>query len=441
MLNIPDGLRDKYKKAVDLLDEHDKFRIITHYDADGISAAAVISRTLMKAGKGFHATFMESAPKDPPEDLPLIFTDLGASELERISSIKEPAIVLDHHKVDNNISDAKDKVFINPHDFNIDGAQEVSGGTLAFLLAVYHDETNWIKSIYGLAGAAADKQNIGGFKGLNKQILDASIERKVLTSRTGLLIDGDGIRDALLKSCDPYFPGISGDEDKIDKILDNANLDPSTPVDEMPKSAERKIVSILSLSLLKRDIPSHIIENIKGKRYISEKKGISVDEMYKLMNACARVSQPGLALSFCLGDEGALNKAIELREEYRQDMVIRLIELENEGVECKDSLQYFYEDRKTRKGELAGLGMLYIFDQDKPVLGLCTVKDRIDISARGTKKMIERGLDLGKICRGVSDKYGGSGGGHNIAAGATVPKSDIDGFLNDMDKEIGRILG
>ncbi len=440
MLDLPEGFKEKFDKAVDLLDDHDKFRIITHYDADGISAAAVISRALMKAGKGFHSTFVHSAPKNPPKGLPLIYTDVGASDIKKIYEMDDPVILLDHHRIDEVISDKDDKVFINPHEFGIDGAREISGGTLALLLAVSYDETNWIKSVYALAGSASDKQDVGGFKGLNKQILEESLEKGVITKNEGIFIDGDGIRDALLKSCDPYFPGISGDESKIDDVLKSLKLDAETPVDNISKDKERKLTSLMTLSLLKRDIPSHIIESIKGYRYMSSRLKITVDELYKVMNACARISRPGLALSFCLGDTGALDDALELREDYRNEMVKRLQELEKEGPEVMKNIQYFYESQKTRKGELAGLGMMYLFHQDKPSLGICNVDRRVDISARGTISMVEKGLDLGSLCRTISGKLGGSGGGHDIAAGATVDRTKIDDFLKQMNQEVGKIL-
>ncbi len=440
MLRLHEGLQDKFDKAVALLEEHDKFRIFTHYDADGISAAAVISRMFMKSSKGFHATFIHSFPEKIPDDLPIIFTDIGASHSKAISELSSPAIVLDHHRIDEYPDEKENKIFINPHEFDIDGAQEVSGGTLAFILAVSYDDNNWVKAIYGLSGAAADKQNIGGFKGVNKDILDEALERDVLKVEEGIHIDGRGVREALLLSCDPYFPGISGRNNKIDNILADIDLDPATPVDEIPGDKERKLTSLLALSLLKHGAPAFIVESVRGRKYISPIIETSVDVLYKLLNACSRVSRPGLALSFCLGDSGAREVAEGLREDYRQNMVQRMMEFEKEGPVKLENIQYFYESQKARKGELAGLGMLYLFDRSKPAFGLSKVNGRVDASVRGTKELVERGLDLGKLCREISAEFGGSGGGHNIASGATVDEEHIDDFLKRMDEDVGKLL-
>ena len=86
--------------------------------------------------------------------------------------------------------------------------------------------------------------------------------------------------------------------------------------------------------------------------------------------------------------------------------------------------------------------MLYIFDQSKPTFGITKLEedDRADISARATKDLVEVGIDLGRLCNEAAGSIQGRGGGHDIAAGATVPLGSLDVFLDRMDDEIGRRL-
>ncbi|MFW6176164.1 MAG: DHHA1 domain-containing protein [Thermoplasmatota archaeon] len=440
MLTLPEDMEEKLEQATALLDDNDKFRIITHYDADGITSAAVLVRALMKEQKGFHTTFVSSFPDKIPKGLPIIFTDIGNSHLKTIKDNTASAIVLDHHNVEDDIEGDENHVFINPHSYGIDGAREVSGGTLTFLLTIYHNKSNWANVFYGLAGAAADKQNIGGFIGLNKQIVDTAIEKSVLNKKKGLYIDGDGLKDALMKAGDPYFPEISGRKFKIEKLIDKIDLDPETSVLDLSSDKDRRLTSILVLSLLKRNIPHHVIESIKGPHYLNNDEDIDIELLYKLLNSCARTNKAGLGLSICLGDRSAIEKGREIRKDYRERMIERLNQLEDEGIKKKNNIQYFFEKKKERKGELAGLGMLYLFDQRYPTFGMTEVDGEIDLSARGTKSMIEKGLDLGKLCRIIAEKHGGSGGGHDIAAGATIPKKNLEQFLDKMDREVGKIL-
>jgi RecJ-like exonuclease len=56
----------------------------------------------------------------------------------------------------------------------------------------------------------------------------------------------------------------------------------------------------------------------------------------------------------------------------------------------------------------------------------------IKLSTRGTKKLVEAGLNLGKILSESCAAVGGVGGGHNIAAGATIPADRLDDFLKEF---------
>ncbi|MBS3817497.1 MAG: DHH family phosphoesterase [Candidatus Thermoplasmatota archaeon] len=442
MFEFPEGLEEKLNRASTILESNDKFRIITHYDADGISASAVLTRSLMKVQAGFHTSFVESFPENIPEGLPLLFTDIGNSHLDQISRVEEDVIVLDHHDIKSDkkreIEDEK-KIVINPHEYGIDGAQEVSGGTLALLLAVWFDNVNWEEAVYGLAGAAADKQAVDGFTGLNKKLAEKAAEEGYLEERTDLFIDGKGIKEALMKACDPYFPGISGERKEIKSILKDLDIDPESNLKSIGQEKKRELASLLVLSLLKKRRPAELVESIRGVHYRSRYHSLDTDRLYKILNSCARNNRPGLGLSLCLGDENALEEAKEIRDGYRTEMVEKLDDLE-EKMETYDHIQYFYEEEKTRKGELAGLGMLYLLPLDKPVFGLVKVDDEIDISARATREMVNKGLDLGELCSKISERVGGTGGGHDIAAGARIKKDKIDRFLESMNKEVAAVL-
>lgn len=56
----------------------------------------------------------------------------------------------------------------------------------------------------------------------------------------------------------------------------------------------------------------------------------------------------------------------------------------------------------------------------------------IDISVRTAKK----NLDLNKILRHITPKYGGSGGGHPAAAGARIPEEKFYDFIEDFNEAL-----
>jgi RecJ-like exonuclease len=63
------------------------------------------------------------------------------------------------------------------------------------------------------------------------------------------------------------------------------------------------------------------------------------------------------------------------------------------------------------------------------------------LSTRATEQLVEKGINLGLILQTLSLKYPGAiGGGHAIAAGATVQSSDVEQFLVEVEKSINQVL-
>jgi len=77
----------------------------------------------------------------------------------------------------------------------------------------------------------------------------------------------------------------------------------------------------------------------------------------------------------------------------------------------------------------------------KPIIAFSlTTEGDVKISSRGTKELIDMGLNLGKAMQFASEKVGGEGGGHNIAAGAKIGEGNEEGFLKYAKIEIRRQL-
>jgi RecJ-like exonuclease len=75
-------------------------------------------------------------------------------------------------------------------------------------------------------------------------------------------------------------------------------------------------------------------------------------------------------------------------------------------------------------------GMLYPGGRQKPIIAIALDSGgQIKISTRGTKKLVGMGLNLGMALREACTPLGGAGGGHAIAAGASLPPGKLDEFL------------
>ncbi|MDD1772156.1 MAG: DHH family phosphoesterase [Methanomassiliicoccales archaeon] len=62
---------------------------------------------------------------------------------------------------------------------------------------------------------------------------------------------------------------------------------------------------------------------------------------------------------------------------------------------------------------------------------------RIKVSGRMKRDLVERGLNLGEAMKQAALKVNGTGGGHDVAAGATIPEKKMSAFKKALDKEIG----
>lgn len=59
------------------------------------------------------------------------------------------------------------------------------------------------------------------------------------------------------------------------------------------------------------------------------------------------------------------------------------------------------------------------------------------MSARAPKELVGRGLNMSDIMRDSAQAVGGMGGGHAIAAGATIPRDRVEEFIDAVDAMIG----
>lgn len=414
-------------------------RVISHYDSDGINAAGVICSALLRKRRAFHASlvrldtnFFERLKTEGNKFT--IFCDMGSSQIEKIEKMGGKAIIIDHHPP---LRDTEKAVLINSHLFGIDGAYEASASSISFIFAIMLDENNWDLCAYALAGCIGDKQYPDSPGSLNKMILEGALERGFIEKRIGLKLNGGRIGDALTNSIDPFFRGISGRKKEVKKLLAQINMDIDANISELNDERLSALHSILVLKLLKQGVRIETAEQLVMERYWLTKKGMFAEELSDIIDACGRMNQSGMGLSLCLGHKGSLVDAKKLRDEYKKIVRKGLMRIEKEGAFSKKNVQFFYTEESSTAGVQAGIAMQYLLDQKKPVFVLTPKKKKTSMSARGTKYLVKKGLDLGFVCRTAAQSVGGTGGGHTIASGATIPKGKEKVFIEKADKIVG----
>ena len=434
---LPDEFSDSFKHALKIVNSAGYLRVISHHDADGIAAAAIMTGALTRAKKQFHLTITKGLDSDIIESLSkegneaILFLDMGSGQVEALEKLDAKIAVLDHHKP---LRKSKKLVQVNPHFHSIDGMTEGCASALSFLLSIIMDPCNWDLSPVAVAGIIGDRQHMGGMKGVNQQILDYAVEKQFISVQRGLNLKGATIADAIADSVDPYFVGMSGRKDNVLAFLDSIGLPPATPLGALDEVYRRKLTSMLSLRLMGQGCRPETVEELVSEIHWIPSLSMSAMDLADLLNACGRMDHEGLGIALCMHDEDALTLAGDLRREYNRKIMDKLMEIESEGVSQKDHIQYFTASEASLSGAQAGLAMQYILDQSKPTLALSEVKDKVKVSSRGTKYLVSKGLDLAAALKKAAERVDGVGGGHAVASGATVAKGKEEEFINAVEE-------
>jgi RecJ-like exonuclease len=433
---LPDEFSDSLKHALKLVNSAAHLRVVSHHDADGIAAASIIVAALSRSRKQFHLSITKGLDNDIVEGLAregseaILFLDMGSGQIEGIEKLDAKIAALDHHKP---IRKSRKVIQANPHFFGMDGMSEACASSISFLLAVMMDPCNWDLSPIAIAGIIGDRQHMGGMKGVNQQILEYAKEKGFVEVQRGLSLNGPTIADAIADSVDPYFVGLSGRKDNVLAFLESMRLNPNTPLGALDEVYRRKLTSMLSLRLMGQGCRPETVEELVTDVHWIPSMSVTAADLADLLNACGRMDHEGLGIALCMGDAEALQHAGELRREYNGKIMERLLSIEADGATQRDHIQYFVSPEPTLAGAQCGLAMQYILDQSKPTIALSHVKGGVKVSSRGTKYLVSKGLDLSAALKKAAEKLGGIGGGHAVAAGATIPEGKEEEFLASVD--------
>ena len=104
-----------------------------------------------------------------------------------------------------------------------------------------------------------------------------------------------------------------------------------------------------------------------------------------------------------------------------------------------EALQYFNAGGNIRDTVVGIIvGIILNSRQANPSIPLIGFADKkngdVKASARTTVLLVQRGIDLSKAIQKVICTVGGVGGGHDIAAGAVIPRERTNDFLNLLNE-------
>ena len=440
------------KSISETLKKHREVKIVSHIDADGIAAGSIASVCLKREGIEHNVDFIKQLDEHVIDKLRnenpelVWFTDLGSGMIDRLDGLN--AVITDHHKIQNT---QKANNHLNPHLFGKNGAVDISGSGLTYLVAKNMNSKNIDLSALAVIGAVGDMQDSehGKLIGTNRVILQDGEKSGVLDCNVDIRFFGRETRPVfklLQYANDPIIPGLTGREENCIKFLQDLGINMKDEERwrkwiDLSRDEKRKIVSEIAFILLSKGFGHKNAKRVIGEVYILSKEMPGTElhdakEFATLLNSCGRYNKTEIGYHVCLGDRGEyLQRARTLLQGHRRTLVDALQFVNDTGITKREYVQYFHaKDNINEKVVGIVAGMLIPHVDKMPLIAFADAEDGIKVSARTDRSLIEKGLDLSVVMNTAAKKVGGIGGGHNVAAGATIPKNTEEEFLDEVER-------
>lgn len=442
-------------------------RLISHLDADGLSSAAVIIKTLLRENRKYCLSVVHQLTEDVAAQLAAesygcyIFTDLGTGQFDtlkkHLANSGKKLLILDHHHLQGEFA-AENIVHVNPHIAGIESSREISGAGVAYLFSKAISERNTDLAHIALIGAIGDMQEDKGFTGLNKEILQDAKTAGTLKVITGLRLFGvqtKPLHKVLEYSSEFLIPGVTGSESAAIQFMQQLRISPKegSRWRKLTDLGDDELVRLATGVVLQR-IGQKSPEAIIGPVYIlrQEVDGSPLRdarEFATLLNACGRLGKASVGIGACLGDAKCKEEALRTLDEYKQQIAGSLTwyekTLKQNGFPGSQSVKKSIilengfviinaEDNilPTMIGTLASIvAKSSSFSPGTFVLSLARAPDnftKISLRLAG-EKMVKGEFNLMELLTTIAAMVGGQAGGHHEAAGAVIKTEKEEEFI------------
>lgn len=424
---------DLISKAADRIKSEDgMIQIVSHYDADGISSAAIMVSTLIKLNKDFHLTIVNRIKPKLISELKrrkpklVIFTDMGSSSLDEIKDLNCDIIIADHHYVEGSVSE--NIIHINSKFFDLN----LAGAGVTYLLAreILKDNSLAPLAIVGTIGDSA------------YPVESKIFETPFVEVEKGLNLFGRFSRPIhrTLELSD--IPGLSGSPSKVIQFLADLGISIQKngkwrTLSDLTDEEKRKLADAIVKESLKHDEfkKEDIVTDILTlKGFPDELK--DAREFATILNACGRMQDAATGVAVCLKSMKALKAAKGLMKGYKRLIANYLNWVENnpQNIRKTELASYILAGNFIHENLIGVIVSMLSRDYITPLFGLANTEDEIKISARS------RGININKVVTEAAETCGGNGGGHLAAAGATIPAGKEEEFIHACEQILKNLV-
>lgn len=411
-------------------------RVISHFDTDGITSAAIIIKTLKRLDKKFSVKIVKSLEEENlKKELEkntkevILFTDLASGSLDYFQTLKDPIFILDHHELDKTKLNEKIKI-INPHLY---GDEETTGAGLSYLFSKAISKNNTDLAHLAMIGIVGDRHE-NQISKINNQILQ---DIKDLTIKKSLMIypATRPLRRTLEYCTSIYIPGVTGSSSGVFELLRETNIAPDKSLIDLTEEETSRLLTAIFVRRANCNSKEEIIGNLYLLKFFNRKE--DARELSVMINACSRMGQSDMALAFCLENQNAKANIEEIYTEYKQQLISalgyieKLDKVNGNGfviMNAKDNI------KDTIIGTVTSmLSSSLNYKEGTVLIGMAYTQDKIKVSARIVGR---EGRNLKELLEKVTLKFNGEVGGHMKAAGCIIKKESEQEFIESLKKDL-----
>ena len=437
--------------------ERDEILILGHLDADGITATSLIAMLVRLMGGSFQTRSLEQlGPKELEEaasiEKPVVMVDMGSGSISTLSGkMGSGLVVIDHHVPERDT--AGDVLQLNPHEFGYEGHWEISASGLAYLVCKAAGVNAKSAAPVAVVGALADLQDKNKerkLNSLNSLIVNDGIELGVVEEKEDLLFFGRETRPihkALANSYIVPIPNITGNEEAAYILLSNLGIKVKEgerwrTISELSEEEKKKLLVGL-MTLFADELKAQVMDlPFVGKVYnlLREDRRSPLRDAREfgyLLNSLGRTGRAALGVAICLGVRGrVLESAEEASREYSAKIRDSLNKVLNvPGAVARHGNLVVIRGEGIIDANLLSpvanmLSNSLMMTEDSLLLAFADqTEDTLKVSARAPETLVRRGISAGNIMAASASRLGGQGGGHPVAAGASIPKKQLQKFI------------
>jgi single-stranded-DNA-specific exonuclease len=465
---LTDGLKHFCEKLRTNVEGGNEVAIITHLDADGITAGSIMATAFRRMGARYSVRAVNDMNSSVVENMKAegrdfyVIADLGggwASNLRK--ALDDKWVIIDHHEIteDEILTDDGGQI-LNPWKFGIDGGTEVSAGGLAYLVASALDLKNCDLSALAVVSAVADRQDQGdkrSFFGLNAEILKTAQSLGLVSADLDILLTGRETlppHAALAYTLFRYIDGLTWKKEACYLLLKDAGIKLKDNdgrwrvLAEFSQEEKSAIVEAVTKFVGGSDkrLYEILLDDLIGYVYTltrEDKRSLLRDarEFSTMLNACGSIGRAGVGIAICMGDRNtALSTGEEIVSTYNMTLRYNISTIFSEKWRLTDDgkTAFINGDGILEEAMLGAVSSL--LSQSPSLRGrLLFVRTltKDGIYKFSSRKCLDckSQANLGMIMRQCSKALNGVGGGHSAAAGCRIPSSALEDFIAGIKAE------